>query len=82
MFIYIQVNKYPVAFDVTKDGHFIISGSSSGSVVCYKHNNGNYMRTIPLLVKDEVSCVDVQCHPIIPGMVGVSDWSGTLHVLT
>nr|CAB3267690.1 WD repeat-containing protein 25 [Phallusia mammillata] len=76
------VNQYPVAFDTTKDGHFVISGSSNGTVVCYKHNNGNYMRTVPLLVKDEVSCVDVQCHPVIPGMVAVGDWDGTLHVLT
>jgi len=77
-----QVNEYPVAFDVTKDGHYVVSGSSNGSVVCYKHTNGNYLRTVPLFQKEECACVDVQCHPVIPGMVAATDWSGVLHILT
>ena len=77
-----QVNEFPVSFDVSRDGSFVISGSSNGSVVCYKTNNGNYMRSVPLSSKDPDSCVALQCHPVLPSAVAVSDWSGTIHVMT
>ncbi|XP_076817432.1 WD repeat-containing protein 25-like isoform X2 [Clavelina lepadiformis] len=77
------VNEYPVGFDISRDGQFVVSGSSNGSVVCYKHNNGNYMRTISLSVTNESdSCVDVQCHPVMPSMVAISNWAGNVYIIS
>ena len=81
-FLNFQVNEFPVGFDFSRDGSFVVSGSSNGSVVCYKTNNGNYVRTIPLSVENETdSCVDLQCHPVLPSTVAVSDWTGGIHIL-
>jgi len=78
------VNEHPVQFDVSKDGKYVLSGSSSGSLVAYRYSNGNYLQTLNFtrsLDLPDVSCVDVQCHPVIPSMVAVSDWDGVLRVL-
>ncbi|XP_002123947.2 WD repeat-containing protein 25 [Ciona intestinalis] len=78
------VNEFPVSFDITKDGSYVYSGSSSESLVCYKHSNGNYLRTVPLPPTNDgqdAACVDVRCHPVLPSMVAVSDWHGRLHVV-
>ena len=51
--------------------------------MCYKTNNGNYMRSVSLSPNnDAAACVDLQCHPVLPSTLAVTDWNGGIHVLT
>lgn len=82
-----RVGGYPVGFDLSPDGAIVASGSSDGSLVCYKYSNGSFLNSISL---PEVSSsskaisspvIGVQWHPILPSTIAISDWSGRLHIV-
>ena len=70
---------YNIGFDISLDGHFIVSGSADGNVHVYNYHNAKTVQKINL--GERTVCLDIACHPVLNSIVAVSTWDGEISIL-
>jgi len=71
-----KVSGYHLGFDMTNDGKYVISGSSTGEVFIYNWNTGNITKRWNAHSK---ICSDISCHPN-SSLIATSSWDKTIKI--
>ena len=72
----LQVEGYPVGFDVSFDGQLLVSGSTDSRLVFYDTHLAKMVKQLQF--EDKVICTDVAWHPLLYSTIASSTWDGAI----
>ena len=70
---------YRIGCSFSRDGHYLVSGSSSGSLVFYDYYTSHLLTSKKVFSKSP--CLSVEYHPLLASTIAACSWNGEISIL-